>query len=171
VPLIAGVLHLEPGSTGFIDIAKTREIVMRCFVNRAKADGTWVVVPHLGCSHQHSKFALTVFADQPVAIEDELQPWQRRVVASAWSPLCSAPNSIADIMWRNCPQFQLINMGASRVPVRALLSYAERDDALSKRHLQALLTMALRSLALLTMALLTMADEYLSLPLVTADYH
>ena len=47
----------------------------------------------------------------------------------------SAPNSIADIMWRNSPQFQLINMADARAPVRAMLSYGERDDMLSKRHL------------------------------------
>mmetsp|Transcript_8106 Transcript_8106/g.20105 ORF Transcript_8106/g.20105 Transcript_8106/m.20105 type:complete len:1749 (-) Transcript_8106:113-5359(-) len=131
-----GAVVLEPGVLGSVNVAKTREVVMRCTIRSCGPESAWVIVPHVGCQHQHSQFALTVFADQQVSIEGELLPWQRRVISSSWSPLCSSPNSIADIAWRNSPQFQLINMGASRSPVHAMLSYAERDDELSKRHLQ-----------------------------------
>jgi len=109
---------------------------MRCHVKSANAEQAWVIVPHVGCSHQHSKFVLSVFADREVALDGELQPWTKRVITSSWSSLACAPNSIVDANWRNCPQFQLINMGEKPTPVRALLSYGERDEMLNKRHLQ-----------------------------------
>ena len=109
---------------------------MRCHVKSANAEQAWVIVPHVGCSHQHSKFVLSVFADREVALDGELQPWTKRVITSSWSSLACAPNSIVDANWRNCPQFQLINMGERPTPVRALLSYGERDEMLNKRHLQ-----------------------------------
>ena len=57
-------------------------------------DEYWVVVPHVGCSHQHSRYVLAVFADKEVTLEGELQPWSKRVVSSAWTKLCSAPRGI-----------------------------------------------------------------------------
>ena len=71
-----------------------------------------------------------------MALDGELQPWTKRVITSSWSSLACAPNSIVDANWRNCPQFQLINMSSKPTPVRALLSYGERDAMLNKRHLQ-----------------------------------
>ena len=109
---------------------------MRCHVKSANAEQAWVIVPHVGCSHQHSKFILSVFADREISLDGELQPWTKRVITSSWSSLACAPNSIVDANWRNCPQFQLINMGEKATPVRALLSYGERDEMLNKRHLQ-----------------------------------
>lgn len=109
---------------------------MRCHVKSSNAQQAWVIVPHVGCSHQHSKFVLSVFADREVSLDGELQPWTKRTISSSWSALACAPNSIVDANWRNCPQFQLINMGEKTTPVRALLSYGERDEMLNKRHLQ-----------------------------------
>ena len=147
---------------------------MRCHVKSATEGQAWVIVPHVGCSHQHSKFVLSVFADREISLDGppactrcrlgqtwkerrhavrwrlaapptsavapacagELQPWTKRVITSSWSSLACAPNSIVDANWRNCPQFQLINMGEKATPVRALLSYGERDEMLNKRHLQ-----------------------------------
>jgi len=67
------VVQLEPGVNGFLDVAKTREVTMRCHVKSANAEQAWVIVPHVGCSHQHSKFVLSVFADREVALDGELQ--------------------------------------------------------------------------------------------------
>ena len=130
------VVQLEPGVNGFLDVAKTREVTMRCTVKSAEPHASWVIVPHVGCSHQHAKFVLSVFADREVSLEEQLQPWSKRIITSGWSQLACAPSSIVDANWRNCPQFQLINMGTKPTPVRALLSYGERDEMLNKRHLQ-----------------------------------
>ena len=46
---------------------------MRCHVKSANAEQAWVIVPHVGCSHQHSKFVLSVFADREVALGGEPQ--------------------------------------------------------------------------------------------------
>jgi len=127
---------LEPSVNGFIDVAKTREICMRATIKSAAPEDMWIVVPHVGCSHQHSKFTLSIFADAPVTIEGELHAWSKRTLCSAWTPLCSAPRAIVDARWRNCPQFQLMNNSEKAVTVRALLSYAERDEQLNTRHLQ-----------------------------------
>lgn len=135
-----GVVQLEKGVNGFMDVSKTREVSMRCHVkNDAKTaapENAWVVVPHVGCSHLHSRYVLSVFSDKEVSIEGELQGWTKRIITSAWNPLCCAPRSITNSQWRNCPQFSLINMGSEAVNVRALLSYAERDELNNKRHLQ-----------------------------------
>ena len=131
-----GVVQLAPGTNGFIDIAKTREIMMRCRVNEGAPEDSWVVVPHVGCSHQHSRYVLAVFADKPVSLEPELQAYEKRILTSAWTPLCTAPKSISTARWRNCPQFQLINMSEVPSSVRVLLSYGERDAFQNKRYLQ-----------------------------------
>lgn len=136
-----GVVMLEPNVQAALDISKTREVTLRCHVKSANEDERWVIVPHVGCSHQHSRYVLAIFADQPVELERELDAWNKRVVTSSWTPLCSAPKGITNAMWRNCPQFQLINVGppnadakAQAVPVHAFLSYGERDAARNKRH-------------------------------------
>ena len=130
----SGVVQLEPGVQAALDISKTREVNLRCHIKGAAPEDAWVVVPHVGCSHQHSRFVLAVFADREVKIEQELAPWHRRIMTSSWTPLCSAPRGIADGLWRNCPQFQLINVGDSPTPVSAFLSYAERDAARNERY-------------------------------------
>eukprot|EP00965_Chrysotila_dentata_P202376 6181090-Pleurochrysis_carterae.AAC.6 len=128
------IVQLDADVNGFIDVAKTREITLRCAVKSAAPDDMWVVVPHVGCSHQHSQYTLAVFADQPVSLEGQLANWQKRIITSSWTPLCCAPRSISDARWRNCPQFQLINMGTEPTTIRALLSYGERDAALNARY-------------------------------------
>ena len=132
----SGVVMLEPNVQAALDISKTREVALRCHIKSSgsNSDDCWVIVPHVGCSHQHSKYVLAVFADQPVELLGELTPWNKRVITSSWTPLCSAPRGIADGRWRNCPQFQLINVGAQPTTVYAFLSYAERDIARNKRH-------------------------------------
>ena len=110
---------------------------MRCHVKSASPGDAWVVVPHVGCAHQHSRFVLSVFADKEVTLEGELQAWTSASSPSSWSNLACAQRAVHDASWRNCPQFQLINMGTTAAPVRALLSYGERDAALNKRHTQA----------------------------------
>ena len=129
-----GVVLLEPTVQAALDVSKTREVALRCHVKTAPEDGAWVIVPHVGVSHQHSRFVLAVFADREIQLCGELQSWQKRVVTAAWSPLCSAPRGIADAHWRNCPQFQLINAGSASTNVVAFLSYAERDVARNRRH-------------------------------------
>ena len=47
-------------------------VALRCHVRAAAPDDCWVIVPHVGCSHQHSRFVLAVFADQPVKLEGQL---------------------------------------------------------------------------------------------------
>ena len=47
-----------------LDLSKTREVALRCHVKSSAPEDMWVVVPHVGCSHQHSRFVLSVFADQ-----------------------------------------------------------------------------------------------------------
>lgn len=131
-----GVVQLMPGTNGFIDIAKTREIMMRCKVKEGAPSDSWVVVPHVGCSHQHSRYVLAVFSDKPVTLEPELQTYEKKILTSAWTPLCTAPKSISTARWRNCPQFQLINMAEAASPVRVLLSYGDRDAFQNKRYLQ-----------------------------------
>jgi len=131
-----GVVQLEPGTNGFIDIAKTREIMMRCKIKAGSPNDSWVVVPHVGCSHQHSRYVLAVFSDKPVSFEPQLEAYEKRILASAWTPLCTAPNSISTARWRNCPQFQLINMAEAAASVRVLLSYGERDAFQNRRYLQ-----------------------------------
>jgi len=129
-----GVVYLEPGVQAALDLSKTREVALRCHVKSSAPEDMWVVVPHVGCSHQHSRFVLSVFADQEVSIEGELHPWHKRIICSSWSKLCSAPSGIADAHWRNCPQFQMINVGTNPTTVSAFLSYGERDAARNKRH-------------------------------------
>ena len=80
---------------------------------------------------------LSVFADKEVSLEQILMPWHKRVLSSSWTNLCSAPRGIADAHWRNCPQFQMINVGAAPTVVSAFLSYAERDVQRNKRHMSA----------------------------------
>jgi len=130
-----GVVMLEPNVQAALDVSKTREVALRCHVKTATPEDAWVVVPHVGCSHQHSRFVLTVFADREVSIETMLMPWHKRVLTSSWTNLCSAPRGIADARWRNCPQFQMINLGDKPTSVAAFLSYAERDLLRNKRHL------------------------------------
>ena len=130
----SGVVQLEPNVQAALDVSKTREVAMRCHVKSGAPEDAWVVVPHVGCSHQHSRFVLAVFADKEVKIEQSLSPWHRRIMTSSWTPLCSAPRGIADGLWRNCPQFQLINVGSAPTTVSAFLSYAERDIARNRRH-------------------------------------
>ena len=52
----------------------------------------------------------------------------------SWTKLCSAPRGIADAHWRNCPQFQMVNVGKEPVPMNVFLSYGERDMLRNKRH-------------------------------------
>lgn len=131
-----GVVQLEKGANGFIDVAKTREITMRCKVKGGAPGDSWVIVPHVGCSHQHSRYVLAVFSDKPVMLEPELRGYEKRIISSAWTPLCTAPMSISTARWRNCPQFQLINMSDAETSVKVLLSYGDRDATQNKRYLQ-----------------------------------
>ena len=131
-----GVVQLDRGVNGFIDVAKTREIVMRCKMKGGAPDDSWIVIPHLGCSHQHSRYVLAVFADKPISLQPELQPREKRIITSAWTPLCTAPRSISTARWRNCPQFQLISMAEAETQLQVLLSYGERDAAQNRRYLQ-----------------------------------
>ena len=71
----SGVVTLEPQKLAALDVAKTREVALRCHVKASGPDDTWIVVPHVGCSHQHSTFVLAVFADKPVELLGELQSW------------------------------------------------------------------------------------------------
>lgn len=129
-----GACMLEPNVLAALDVAKTREVALRCHIRSKSQDDMWVIVPHVGCSHQHSRYVLSVFADQEVALEGELASWSKRVVCGSWSPLCCAPKGIDDARWRNCPQFQVLSVGSSPSRVHALLSYGERDEARNKRH-------------------------------------
>ncbi len=52
----------------------------------------------------------------------------------SWTKLCSAPRGIADAHWRNCPQFQVVNVGEQPVPMNVFLSYGKRDMLLNQRH-------------------------------------
>ena len=52
----------------------------------------------------------------------------------SWTKLCSAPRGIADAHWRNCPQFQMVNVGEEPVPMNVFLSYGDRDMLRNKRH-------------------------------------
>ena len=129
-----GVVCLQPNVNAFLDVAKTREVAMHCHVKACGPEQCWVIIPHVGCSHQHSRFVLSVFADREVSLEGELQPWHKRTICSSWTQLCSAPNAINDALWRNCPQFQLINVDEKPSTAVAFLSYGERDETRNKRH-------------------------------------
>ena len=73
--LIAPRLH--PNRT-----VMTREVVLRCHVRQSTLEDAWIVVPHVGCSHQHARFVLSAFADQPVSLEQMLMPWDKRMLTS-----------------------------------------------------------------------------------------
>ena len=129
-----GIVLLEPNVQAALDVSKTREVALRCHVRAATTGDAWVIVPHVGCAHQHTRFVLSVFSDKEVTLETMLMPWHKRVVSSSWTNLCSAPRGIADSHWRNCPQFQIINVGSTPTTVSAFLSYAERDMQRNKRY-------------------------------------
>ena len=57
-----GVAELERNVMAALDVSKTREVALRCHVKGDAPDGCWVIVPHVGCSHQHSRFVLSIFA-------------------------------------------------------------------------------------------------------------
>ena len=81
----SGVLLLEPNVQAALDVSKTREVVLRCHVRQSTLEDAWIVVPHVGCSHQHARFVLTAFADQPVSLEQMLMPWDKRMLTSRWA--------------------------------------------------------------------------------------
>ena len=81
----SGVLMLEPNVQAALDVSKTREVVLRCHVRQSTLEDAWIVVPHVGCSHQHARFVLSAFADQPVSLEQMLMPWDKRMLTSRWA--------------------------------------------------------------------------------------
>ena len=81
----SGVLMLEPNVQAALNVSKTREVVLRCHVRQSTLEDAWIVVPHVGCSHQHARFVLTAFADQPVSLEQMLMPWDKRMLTSRWA--------------------------------------------------------------------------------------
>jgi hypothetical protein len=81
----SGVLMLEPDVQAALNKSRTREVVLRCHVRQSTLENAWIVVPHVGCSHQHASFVLSAFADQPVSIEQMLLPWDKRMLTSRWA--------------------------------------------------------------------------------------
>ena len=81
----SGVLLLEPNVQAALNVSKTREVVLRCHVRQSTLEDAWIVVPHVGCSHQHARFVLSAFADQPVSLEQMLMPWDKRMLTSRWA--------------------------------------------------------------------------------------
>ena len=77
----------------------------------------------LDCTRLHS-----------IALDCTRSPSQCPSWFHSWTKLCSAPRGIADAHWRNCPQFQTVNVGKEPVPMNVFLSYGDRDMLRNQRH-------------------------------------
>eukprot|EP01065_Artemidia_motanka_P008437 TRINITY_DN1424_c0_g2_i1.p1 TRINITY_DN1424_c0_g2~~TRINITY_DN1424_c0_g2_i1.p1 ORF type:complete len:1559 (+),score=685.68 TRINITY_DN1424_c0_g2_i1:64-4677(+) len=91
-----------------------------------KSPDPYIIVPFTAHSLQHTRFALSVFADSPVELTHlpEEGSWMKRVVEGRWTPITG--RGVDSFDWRNTDQFTISVTEPTEVV--AVLSYRSLDE-------------------------------------------